>query len=140
MPHAERPGGPVAAAQRREPAHRFGREDEAREPEHRALVVPGVFAPDIGADVSELVEMGEERYFRPPETRKPAPKNAGLGQRARRTCASREKICLSPGNGDRFGTSRAPHRRPRSRPPSRTVNRQYPSAGVASRLRHTGQH
>ncbi len=40
-------------------AHRFRRQDEARKPEYRALLVSGVLAADVGADMSELVEIGE---------------------------------------------------------------------------------
>ena len=60
-----------------EAAHRFRREHETRQPEHRALLVSGVLAADVGTDVPELVEIGEKRH-------PPAPRNtkARAGTRA----------------------------------------------------------
>lgn len=53
-----------------EAAHLVGRQDEAREAEDRALPVFGVGPGHIGADMTELVEIGEIRHPRPPENTK----------------------------------------------------------------------
>ncbi|MDE0113327.1 MAG: hypothetical protein OXN84_13735, partial [Albidovulum sp.] len=74
-----------------EASHFVGRQDEAREAEYGAFSVFWVGPGDVGADMTELVEIGEKCHPQPPGNTK-ARTGARASERGQYRTASRKEI------------------------------------------------
>ena len=74
--------------------YHFGSEDEARQAEHWAVLVSAVSTADVGANVSEIIKVGEVRHRWGLRKHKSPHRSTGMGKIARQACISQVTIPL----------------------------------------------
>ena len=79
--------------------HLLGGKDEARQAEHRTVVVSGILPADVGPDLAKFVEVGEVGQRRASMEHESPCRSTGFGKRARpRTCVSARTVLPRPGD------------------------------------------